>query len=62
MVSQTPYHPVEKDPNAFANSDNPVLKMITTTSILGFEAGARALQCYDLLADGLFQSKAKLCF
>jgi pimeloyl-ACP methyl ester carboxylesterase len=53
------HHPVEEDPNAQANSDNPILKMIMTTSLLGFEAGARALQSYDLIADGLLQSKAK---
>jgi len=38
---------------------NFVLDMITSTPLLGFEAGARALQGYDLLADRLLQSKVK---
>jgi pimeloyl-ACP methyl ester carboxylesterase len=39
---------------------NFVLDMIVSTPLLGFEAGARALQGYDLLADGLLQSKSKI--
>ena len=38
---------------------NLVLDMIVSTPLLGFEAGARALQDYDFLADGLFKSKLK---
>lgn len=38
---------------------NFVLDMIASTPLLGFEAGARTLQGYDLLADGLLQSKVK---
>ena len=53
------FHPVDKNPDADANSDNPILTMIRRTSLLGFEAGARALQRYDFLADGLLQSKVK---
>jgi pimeloyl-ACP methyl ester carboxylesterase len=53
----SPYHPV--DVNAEANSDNPILKMITTTPLQGFEYGARALQTYNLLTDGLLRTKTK---
>jgi len=57
--SDSAYHPFDSDLNAEANSDNPILKMITTTPRQGFEYGARALQTYNLLADGLLQCKAK---
>jgi len=53
------YHSVDPDFNADGNHDNPVLKMIATTPCQGFERSARALQTYDLLADGLLQSKTK---
>ena len=53
------YHPTVTDPNSDVNADNPILKMITSTSLLGFETGVRALQRYDLLADGLLKSKTK---
>jgi len=53
------YHSVDPDFNADGNHDNPVLKMIATTPRQGFERSARALQTYDLLADGLLRSKTK---
>jgi pimeloyl-ACP methyl ester carboxylesterase len=36
-----------------------VCNMITRTSFLGFKAGARTLQNYDLLQEGLLQSKVR---
>jgi pimeloyl-ACP methyl ester carboxylesterase len=53
------YHAVNPDFNADANHDSPVLKMIASTSLQGFERSARALQTYDLLADGLLRSSTK---
>jgi pimeloyl-ACP methyl ester carboxylesterase len=53
------YHPVDPDFNADGNHDNPILKMIATTPSQGFEHSARALQTYDLLADGLLRSNTK---
>jgi len=57
--SGSAYHPVDSSLNAETNSDNPILKMITTTPRQGFEYSARALQTYNLLADGLLQSKTR---
>jgi pimeloyl-ACP methyl ester carboxylesterase len=51
------YSPVNTDFKADANHDNPILKMIATTPLQGFERGARALQTYNLLSDGLLRSK-----
>jgi len=53
------YHSVNPDFNADTNHDNPILKMIATTPLQGFERSARALQTYDLLADGLLRSNTK---
>ena len=53
------YHPVDNDIGADSNIFNPILKMITATPLQGFECGARALQTYNLLVDGLLQSKTK---
>jgi pimeloyl-ACP methyl ester carboxylesterase len=57
--ADSPYHPVNTDINADINRDNSVLKMIATTALPGFERSARALQTYNLLDDGLLQSKAQ---
>lgn len=44
---------------AIAGKSGVVLDMIENTPLAGFEAGARALQGYDLLSQGLLQSKLK---
>jgi len=51
------FYPVESNPNSNINASNLIIKMVATTPVLGFEAGARALQRYDLLGDGLLQSR-----
>jgi pimeloyl-ACP methyl ester carboxylesterase len=48
------FHPSSDSPESKA-----VLNMITTTPVLGFEAGAHSLKDYDLLRDGLLQNKVK---
>lgn len=46
-------------PSSGSSSSEAVLAMITNTPALGFEAGAYSLRDYDLLRDGLLQSKMK---
>jgi pimeloyl-ACP methyl ester carboxylesterase len=50
----SPLHPLSGTPESKA-----VLEMISATPVLGFEAGASSLRDYDLVADGLLQSKVK---
>jgi len=55
--SESCYHPASMDINSDANRDNPILRMVATTPLQGFERSARSLQTYNLLADGLLSVK-----
>jgi pimeloyl-ACP methyl ester carboxylesterase len=50
----SPYHPdTQSDSSDSKEKLQMLLDMMSSTPLLGFEAGARALQDYDLIADGL---------
>jgi pimeloyl-ACP methyl ester carboxylesterase len=51
---ESPFHPSSGSAKSKA-----ILEMISTTPVLGFEAGAQSLRDYDLFADGLLQSNMK---
>jgi pimeloyl-ACP methyl ester carboxylesterase len=51
---ESPFHPSSGSAKSKA-----ILEMISTTPVLGFEAGAQSLRDYDLFAEGLLQSNMK---
>jgi pimeloyl-ACP methyl ester carboxylesterase len=51
---ESPFHP-----SSGTVESKSVLEMISSTPVLGFEAGARSLRDYDLFAEGLLQNKVK---